>query len=66
MCTIHPSTSNADEWYIDSACSNHMTPREFINKVPPPGSSGVITGDNTSLEVEGKGSFTLQDSDGKS
>ncbi|XP_077234679.1 uncharacterized protein LOC143876883 [Tasmannia lanceolata] len=66
LCMMEKADLANDQWYIDSACSNHMTPREelFVTKEPFTKVSGVITGDNTTLEIKGQGQVELQESNG--
>ncbi|KAJ0086209.1 hypothetical protein Patl1_07938 [Pistacia atlantica] len=67
LCVIMDQVNTANnQWFIDSACSNHMTPREdiFISTEPFTDAFGVITGDNTRLEIKWRGDIALHKSNG--
>ncbi|KAK8916713.1 hypothetical protein KSP39_PZI022778 [Platanthera zijinensis] len=53
-------------WFIDSGCSNHMSPNEkiFINLVPAK-KTHVILGDGKGLEIAGTGTVAVLSKDGQ-
>ena len=63
---MHELPTSKDQWFIVSACLNHMTPRAdiFITKEPFTNASGVITGDNTKLEIKGRGDVMMGEANG--
>ncbi|XP_074362887.1 uncharacterized protein LOC141703204 [Apium graveolens] len=55
------------EWYIDSACSNHMTgKKELFSKLDKRYKSKVKIGDGKMLKIEGKGIITFYSKEDKS
>ncbi|MCO5603674.1 hypothetical protein L7F22_057825 [Adiantum nelumboides] len=56
-----------DGWYVDSGASNHMTYHHdwFTSVQPFEGEGSVLTGDDSHHAIQGKGTITIQMSQGE-
>ena len=56
---------NAESWYLDSACTQHMTPRaDWVRDLKPSKVSHVRMGDLRLLPVQGKGYVMMEGMEG--
>ncbi|MCO5603555.1 hypothetical protein L7F22_057706 [Adiantum nelumboides] len=56
-----------DGWYVDSGASNHMTHHHdwFTSVQPFEGKGSILTGDDSHHAIQGKGTITIQMSQGE-
>ena len=59
-----PEASLQDVWFVDSACSNHMTGNKKAFVEMESFQSEVRTGDNNKLQVKGKGDILVETKQG--
>jgi hypothetical protein len=66
VSTISEEKSNAEIWYLDTGCSNHMTGRrDWLKSIDTSKKTRVKLADSSYLVAKGMGNIAIQRKDGE-